>query len=95
MHELCQRAPVTYVALYPLIKQIYRQKPGRPVERRLAAVQALQMQIDKGETLKKITTKVCDCGKSEHGTYCEENLRQSIISLKKLLRQFRIPSSQS
>jgi hypothetical protein len=59
--------------------------PGAPVTRRPRAVLALQLRIDKKWTLPRITREVCDCGKTVHGETCQQVVRQSIRSLKKLL----------
>lgn len=92
MIDLIQQDSVTFLAYYPVIDKMLgklERKPGRgrPATRRLTAVRALQMQIDNSWTLKKVTSKVCDCGKAAHNGYCEQQLRQSIISLRKLLRK--------
>lgn len=88
--DLIQQDGVTFLAYYPVIDKMFgklERKPGRgrPATRRLTAVRALQMQIDNSWTLKKVTSKVCDCGKAAHNDFCEQQLRQSIISLRKLL----------
>jgi hypothetical protein len=91
--ELYSHDPTLYVALYPIIEERYRRKSGRPVERPLLAVQGLQLQLDEGLTLKQVTAKVCDCKKAEHADCCEQNLRQSMDRIKRLLRRFRIKVS--
>jgi hypothetical protein len=58
---------------------------GAPVKMRSIAVRALQMKIEKNWTLSRITREVCPCGKPSHGEKCKQVVRQSMISLKKLL----------
>src|ERR1039458_1600417 len=69
MINLIQQDSITFLACYPIIDKIFgtlqkKSGRGRPVTRRLAAVRALQMQIDNGWKLKKVTSKVCDCTKA-------------------------------
>lgn len=87
MLDLIQGDQLTFVALYPVVEQLYKKKPGRPVTRRHAAVRALQMTIEKNWTLNKATHQFCDCGKSKHDVSCKQQMRQSIIGLRKLLRK--------
>jgi len=91
--ELVKRDPLVFMACYPVIEEMLgklRKKSGRgaPVtRRRLMAVRALQLQIDNDWTLKQITLKVCNCTKLEHDEFCEQQVRQSIIRLKRLFRK--------
>jgi hypothetical protein len=100
MMELVQQDRVTYLACYPIIDKMFgtlqkKSGRGRPVTRRLTAVRALQMQIDNSWKLKKVTSKVCDCAKATHDTYCEQQLRQSIVKLEKLLRKCGVGPAKS
>ena len=59
--------------------------PGAPVTMRLIAVRALQIKIDKGSGLSRITREVCPCGKPRHDEKCKQVVKQSMMALKKLL----------
>jgi hypothetical protein len=59
---------------------------GRPAIRRLTAVRALQMQIDNKLDLEAVTQELCDC-KHDHSECCEQQMRQIINNLRKLLRK--------
>lgn len=61
--------------------------PGAPVKMRPVAVKALQLKIDKGWSLARITREVCPCRKATHRPNCQQDVRQSIIGLKKLLKR--------
>jgi hypothetical protein len=100
MIELIPKDSVTFLALYPVIDEMFgklqkKSGRGRPVTRRLAAVHALQMQIDNGWKLKKVTSKVCDCTKATHDDSCEQQLRQSIMTLEKLLSKCGVEPAKS
>jgi len=89
MVELIGDDRLTLLALHPLVEKIYaKKKRGAPVTRRLTAVRALQIQIDKSWDLKKVTQELCDCGKAAHDESCEQQMRQSIGTLKRLLRKW-------
>jgi hypothetical protein len=90
MIELIQKDSVTFLALYPVIDKMFgklqkKSGRGRPVTRRLTAVRALQLCIDKNWTLSRITREVCDCGNATHEDRCQQRIRQSMSGLKKLL----------
>jgi hypothetical protein len=90
MLETIKNDQLTILALYPVMEDLYAKKPGRPITRRLVAVRGLQMQIDNKQidnkwTLKRTAREVCDCGKATHDGYCERQLHQTIIKLRKLL----------
>lgn len=89
MLDLIRDDDLTFMALAPVVGEMNKKKRGRPATRRFAAVGALQMQMDNKWNLKKVTPEVCDCGKARlrHDQYCEQQLRQSIVSLRKLLRK--------
>ena len=100
MIELIPKDSVTFLALYPVIDEMFgklqkKSGRGRPVTRHLAAVRALQMQIDNGWKLKKVTSKVCDCTKATHDDFCEQQLRQSIMKLEKLLSKCGVEPAKS
>jgi hypothetical protein len=94
MVELIRDDQLTFMAWYPFVEELYaKKKRGAPAVRRLTAVQALQMQVD-GNSLSKITRELCDCGMGnevKHDERCEQQMRQSLISLRKLLQKCRIP----
>jgi len=94
MIDLIQQDSVTFLAYYPVIEKMFgkpetKAGPGAPVTRRLPAVRAVQMQIDNDWNLKRVTKELCDCG-NDHSQYCEQRMRQSIISLKKLLHKCKV-----
>jgi hypothetical protein len=90
MHELIKDDELVFAAWYPFVEELYKKKKrGAPVTRRLVAVRALQMQVD-GNSLRRVTQELCDCGKGKkvkHGERCEQQMRQSILSLTKLLQK--------
>jgi hypothetical protein len=55
----------------------------RPVTQRPAALRALQLQIDTGQTWSAITPQVCGCVKTNHDRFCTENIRQGVNGLKR------------
>lgn len=94
MTNLIQQDRLTFVAYYPVVEKMSGKlatKPGRgrPATRRMTAVSALQMQID-GNPLKKVTHNLCDCGKAKHDEYCEQQMRQSILAVKRTLRKCEV-----
>jgi hypothetical protein len=93
MMNLIRQDSVMFLANYQAVDEMFgklERKPGRgrPATRRLTAVRALQMQIDKNCDLKKVTQERCDCGKAAHNESCEQQMRQSIGTLKRLLRKW-------
>jgi hypothetical protein len=92
MMDLIQQDSLTFLAYYPVIDKMFGKletKPGRgrPATRRLTAVRALQMQIDNKLDLETVTQELCDCGKKDHSECCKQQMRQSINSLRELLRK--------
>ena len=86
MLELIAADNLTFLAYYPVVKDIYRKGRGRPSTRGLVAVRALQLKWDRNElTWKQITKEVCDCSKRDHEEFCRESIRQSVIKLQRLL----------
>jgi hypothetical protein len=69
-------------------------KKGRPVTRRPVAVRALQMKIDTGKNWLAIAQEVCDCKKKKHDKSCREAIRQSVISLRRSLKNLGIELSE-
>jgi hypothetical protein len=59
---------------------------GRPAERRSLAVSGLEMK-HAGAKLTEVTAKLCPCTKKEHDLYCEQTMRQSVMTLQRLLRR--------
>jgi hypothetical protein len=77
--------------LGPISRARRSPKKGRPVTQRSAALRALQLQIDTGQTWTAITKQVCGCGKKRHDRICKEKIRQSVNGLKRFLRDLGIP----
>jgi hypothetical protein len=88
MLDLISTDKVTYMALYPMVKESFDTKPGRPATRRGPdAVRALQMKLEQRLTWTKIANLFCDCDKPKHEHSCSEAIRLSTIALRKLLRR--------
>jgi hypothetical protein len=82
----------TYLALYPVVNDMFKKEPGRRVARPQVAVRALQMKNDIGRSLPEITRELCDCGRS-HDEYCEANIQHSLRALERLLESFDTEAS--
>jgi hypothetical protein len=87
MVELIGGDQLAFLAWYPVVEELYKKKKrGAPTTRRLTAVRALQM-LDNNWKLKKVTKELCDCRNDQHDEHCQQRIRQSIISLNKLLEK--------
>lgn len=83
--EIASQLPGEVVlASVPILNGFFAVR-GAPIKMRPIAVRALQMKIDKRWSLPRITREVCPCGKPLHGEKCNQVVRQSMLSLKKLL----------
>jgi hypothetical protein len=92
MLNLINTDQLTYLALFPVVQDMFKKEAGRQPARPQVAVRALQMKIDTGRTWREITREVCDCGKLDHDDKngsCKANVRQSVRALEGLLRSLR------
>jgi hypothetical protein len=64
---------------------------GRPITKRQIATQALEKQMLEPErkwSYRELAQLFCNCGKGKHDQSCAQNLRQSMMQLKKLLAKY-------
>jgi hypothetical protein len=64
---------------------------GRPSTKRHLAVTGLDMWLTNPKlSWTQVTRRVCNCGKSDHGMECQEQLRQQVNDLRSFLKRLGI-----
>lgn len=73
-----------------IIRRAERRERGRPITKRLIAIQALELKLFDGKkwTHQRIAQKLCDCGNEIHDKKCSESIRQSVLGLKRILKKY-------
>lgn len=91
MENVLRADDLAFMALWPIVS--HHRRKGHPPTRRRVAARALQMKLDENSTWVQIADALCDCGQQRHTSYCAQNIRQSVIKLKHLLRDlgFEVP----
>lgn len=71
-----------------IIERTGRRPVGRPPRARGLALAALEAKLgDPKFSWQRFANAHCPCGQPQHGLYCKERIRQSVIELQKLLRR--------
>ena len=89
--SILRKQNVSKVVWEIVIKNAERRKRGRPITKRQIAIRALEKQIlepNRKWTHRELAQQFCECGKSQHDKSCSENLRQSMIQLKRILAKY-------
>lgn len=74
-------------------KQLRKRRRGRPADRQRIAVTALEMKLEPSKpSWTKVTERLCPCGQPKHSHSCMQALRQSVMALQRVLREYKILS---
>jgi hypothetical protein len=73
------------------LKAAQQPAAGRPSTKRHLALTALDMWLTNPKlSWAQVTRRVCNCGKSDHGMECQEQLRQQVNDLRSFLKRLGI-----
>ena len=82
---------VTPLKVVDALQDAQQPAAGRPSTKRHLAVTGLDMWLTNPRlSWSQVTRRVCNCGKSDHGMQCQEQLRQQVNDLRSFLNRLGI-----